>query len=76
LLEANLTGSFVAIAQLLAQAFESGRVKGFKPHPAALPGYIISHESHHHGEIEMTLSQSGHKLDQKISFGLSEWRVR
>jgi len=76
LLEANLTGSSVAIAQLLAQDFESVRVNRFKPRPAALPGYKISHESHHRGEIEMTLSQSGHKLDQKISFGLTEWGVR
>ncbi len=76
LLATSLSVSSGAISQLLTQSFESGRVKGFKPHPAAFLGYMISHESHHRGEIEMTLAQAGHKLDQKVSFGLWEWGVR
>ncbi len=39
-------------------------------------GYIISHESHHRGQIMMTLKQSGHPVDKKIQFGLWEWGVR
>jgi uncharacterized damage-inducible protein DinB len=75
-LEAGLTASGEAIGTLLERSFETGRVKGFKPHPAAFLGYLISHESHHHGEIEMTLTEAGHKLDQKTSYGLWEWGVR
>lgn len=75
-LAAALAASGAAIAALLTASFESGRVKGFKPHPIAFLGYLISHESHHRGEIEWLLTQAGHKLDQKTSFGLWEWGVR
>ena len=40
-------------------------MKGFKPHATAFLGYLISHESHHRGQIGWTLKQSGHPLDQK-----------
>jgi uncharacterized damage-inducible protein DinB len=40
-----------------------GKIRGFKPHAAAFLGYLISHESHHRGEIGMVLAQSGHPLD-------------
>ena len=53
-----------------------GKVKGFKPHAVAFLGYLISHESHHRGQIGWTLKQSGHPLDQKTSYGLWEWGVR
>jgi uncharacterized damage-inducible protein DinB len=71
-----LERSGAAIATLLEQSVASGRVKGFKPHPLAFLGYLISHESHHRGEIELTLTQAGFKLDQKVSYGLWEWGVR
>ena len=75
-LAAGLTVSGAAIANLLRASLSAGRVKGFKPHATAFLGYLISHESHHHGEIEMTLTEAGHKLDQKASYGLWEWGVR
>ena len=75
-LDSGLAASGSAIGALLERSFETGRIKGFKPHPAAFLGYLISHESHHRGEIEMTLTEAGHKLDQKTSFGLWEWGVR
>jgi hypothetical protein len=48
----------------------------FKPHAAAFLGYLVSHESHHRGQIAMTLKQAGHPLDRKTAFGLWEWGVR
>ena len=54
----------------------SGRIKGFKPHPTAFLGYLISHESHHRGQVATTLKANGHALDRKIAYGIWEWGVR
>lgn len=76
-LHRSLTASGAAVGALLERALASdGRVKGFKPHAVAFLGYLIAHEAHHRGEIELTLTQAGHKLDQKVSYGLWEWGVR
>lgn len=77
LLAKSLTESGKAIGALLAQSVEAGgKVKGFKPHAAAFLGYLISHESHHRGQIALSLKQSGKPIDKKISYGLWEWGVR
>ena len=73
LLEASLAQSNVAIATLLEKGFAEGRIKGFKPHPFAFLGYLISHESHHRGQIMLCLKSNGHLPDKKIQFGLWEW---
>ena len=77
LLAKSLTDSGKAIASLLTQSLETGgKVKGFKPHAAAFLGYLISHESHHRGQIALSLKQAGKPLDKKISYGIWEWGVR
>ena len=77
LLAKSLSESGKAIGALLEQSLEAGgKVKGFKPHAAAFLGYLISHESHHRGQIALSLKQSGNPLDKKISYGLWEWGVR
>lgn len=76
-LRAALEASGAAVAALLARSLESGgRVKGFKPHASAFLGYLVSHESHHRGQIALTLKQAGHPLDRKTAFSLWEWGVR
>lgn len=66
-----------AIAGLLrAGLAPGGKIKGFKPHPPAFVGYLISHESHHRGQIGWSLKFAGHPLDKKTAFGLWEWGVR
>ena len=75
-LSGELNNSSVAIASLLQTGLESGRIKGFKPHPIAFLGYLISHESHHRGQIMLCLKQSGHPVDPKVQFGLWEWGSR
>lgn len=70
----SLIDSGKAIATLLANS--GGKIKGFKPHAQAFLGYLISHESHHRGQIALSLKQAGKPLDKKAAYGLWEWGVR
>ncbi len=72
----HLQQSGRAIHQLLEKGLTEGKIKGFKPHPTAFLGYLIAHESHHRSQVIIALKQSGHKVDQKILFGLWEWGSR
>ena len=76
LLISALNQSAEAIAKLLETGFAQNKIKGFKPHPSAFFGYLISHESHHRGQIMLTLKQSGHSVSQKVQYGLWEWGSR
>lgn len=75
LLTAEMKKSGAAIGQLLEAGIQSGRIKGFKPHPEAFAGYLVAHESHHRGQIILTLKLNGHLPDKKTLFGLWEWGV-
>ena len=77
LLARRLKESGKAMETLLKNSLESGgRIKGFKPHITAFLGYVLAHESHHRGQIALSLKQSGHTLDKKVAYGIWEWGVR
>ncbi|HSU15123.1 DinB family protein [Longimicrobium sp.] len=76
MLRAALQASASAIETLLARGLEAEKIKGFKPHPAAFLGYLISHESHHRGQIMLALKANGHLPDRKVQYGMWEWGVR
>jgi uncharacterized damage-inducible protein DinB len=75
-LNSALKQSAPAIVTLLESGIETGRIKGFKPHPEAFLGYLISHESHHRGQIILTLKLNGHLPNKKILYGLWEWGIQ
>ncbi len=43
--------------------------RGLVPHVA----YFIAHESHHRGNIMLTLKQCGHPLDSKVRYSIWDW---
>src|SRR6185503_13382074 len=58
------------IEELLSRSWDGGgKVKGFKKGVIPLLGYFISHESHHRGNILLTLKQSGEKIPDTVKWG-------
>jgi uncharacterized damage-inducible protein DinB len=76
LLKEELIKSGKAIEQLVTEGMLAGKIKNFKPHPEGFVGYLISHESHHRGQIMLILKICGHAVDKKIMFGIWEWGSR
>jgi uncharacterized damage-inducible protein DinB len=69
-----LSASANAVAAFLeaVQAREPKR-RGFKKGIFTTLSYFVAHESHHRGNILLTLKTSGHKLDKDASYAMWNW---
>jgi uncharacterized damage-inducible protein DinB len=62
------------IDELLNRSWDNGgKVSSFKTGIIPMIGYFISHESHHRGNIILTLKQCGEKIPDIVKWGLWEW---
>ena len=69
-----LDDSAKGILELLSRGWDDGgKVKGFKKGVIPMLGYFIAHESHHRGNILLTLKQCGEKIPDAVKWGLWEW---
>lgn len=63
-----------AIEEFLTGVIEDApRRKGFRKGIFTTLGYFIAHESHHRGNILLTIKQCGHNIDQDSRFAIWGW---
>jgi uncharacterized damage-inducible protein DinB len=74
-IQTGLKASAAAIQALIQKglADPAGRVPNFKPDVVAFVGYLVSHDSHHRGQISMLAREVGQPVPPKAGFGLWEW---
>ena len=70
-IQAALEASAAAVEATLRASLEGDpRIKNPTRTGVRLLGYLISHESHHRGQIMLALKQSGIRLPDDVRFGL------
>jgi uncharacterized damage-inducible protein DinB len=73
-LYAALEDSSGTMIQLLEKSVnENGKLKGFKKGLISFFAYMISHESHHRGNMILTLKHCGEKIPETVKWGIWEW---
>lgn len=69
-----LTASARGLEMIFSDCWDKGgKVTGFRNGLLPLVGYFISHESHHRGNMLLTLKQTGEKIPDALKWGLWEW---
>lgn len=69
-LKEALARSARAAADIVRRAVEGDGLKSWKRPPVTWLVYLISHESHHRGQIAQALKQSGVRPPEEISYGI------
>lgn len=64
------------MAETLENVFSENTIKGYKPHPTAFFAQMISHESHHRGQIMATISTNNLDISKSVNFGLWTWHTK
>ncbi len=69
-----MTASSLAIEKLFTgvTAGEPGR-RGFKKGASTMLAYFVAHESHHRGNILLTIKECGHNLSQAERYAIWDW---
>ncbi|MFW6206852.1 MAG: DinB family protein [Gemmatimonadota bacterium] len=63
--------SGTAVAKVVRDAVDGpGSLEGWKRSPVAWLMYLVSHDSHHRGQIAQALKQSGVRPPQEVSYGV------
>ena len=74
MLRKSFEDSAVGLGELFERSWdEGGKIKSFKKGLIPMLGYFISHESHHRGNILLTLKHCGEKIPDSLKWGLWEW---
>ena len=68
--------SYRALDEVLRSALPDNKVKGFSPDAVSFFAYLVSHESHHRGQITSLARRLGHPLPKSVEFGMWEWGSR
>ena len=69
-----LLASTERVAEYLERGITgTGKSRHFKKGVIATLGYFINHESHHRGNIIITLKLSGHPVSREILYKIYDW---
>lgn len=69
-LKTALRASGKAVEKFLKKKLAGGQVRFFKRRPVRWLAYMISHESHHRGQIALALKQAGLRLPDKVAINV------
>lgn len=69
----DLRESSELVKVTLLKGLQTGKLHGYRSDPLRFYSYMISHESHHRGQILLSLKQSGHPASPQISYGIWNW---
>ena len=69
-----LTASGTAVEQFLGEVFDGApKRRGFRKGIFTTLGYFIAHESHHRGNILLTLKECGYNLNKDDRYAIWGW---
>lgn len=73
----SLSTSANAVEALLQRSIETGgRVRSLEITPSSSWGYLIAHESYHHGEIGIMLTQAGFPQSKETAYAIWDWKPK
>ncbi len=70
---AALEKSAEAMAAVIGEAMEAGKMRGYKAGPIAFCGYLLAHEGHHRGQILVHLKHGKMAVAREVAYGIWEW---